>query len=121
MKKVLNIGRLNKRVRFYELKRITDALGQEKQRLEFVCEKWTTVHPVRAYEKNEAEKAYRQDTVYQLTTRYCKEIRADMIAEYNNKKMLIKSVVNVEEQNIMLEIQCEAYEERIDNSWQMKI
>lgn len=101
----INIGKLNKRITFLRTEWVADEMGQEVPEWMPYKTVWATVNPVSGREYYEAQKV-RPELTYKIYTRYQQEIAPDMQIKYKEKMFEIKSIINVEESNKMLEIQC---------------
>lgn len=110
MEKPINIGKLNKRIAFLQLDEDgQDAMGQATQNWKASKLVWATFRPIRGSERDEAARKFREERTYKATIRYQEGITTDMRIMYKSRIFEIKSVVNVNEANYMLEIECTEY------------
>lgn len=113
MENAIDIGKLNKRIVFQKLDDTgTDSMGQSKQRWNNLMKVWAEFKPVRGYETDEAARRFREEKTYKATIRYRHGITSDMRILYKGRKFEIKSMVNVNEANYKLEIECTEYVEK---------
>ncbi|MSS63177.1 phage head closure protein [Velocimicrobium porci] len=101
----INIGKLNKRITILSYQESEDEMGQSTQELKPYKRVWATIKPLRGREYWEAKKV-QEEVVYKITTRYIKGITSDMLIQYKEKIFEINSVINVEESDLILEMQC---------------
>lgn len=101
--RTMNIGRLNKRITFYTRTDTVNELSQKSKTLTPVKTVWASLAPVRGLERYELQKAVEEIT-YRIYTRYISGIRADMYVKYENTLYEIKSVIDVDLEHKMLEI-----------------
>lgn len=115
--KAIDIGAMNKKVYICEAKASQDAMGQDTITHEKGKRIWATVRSVRGGEYYDALKLS-PEVSYILYTRYREDIHPDTILLYHDKKLEVKYVTDMEEQNVMLEIQCTEYKKkRADYGW----
>ena len=115
--KAIDIGTMNKKVYICEAKAKQDDMGQDIIVHEKRKRIWATVRSVRGGEYYDALKLS-PEVSYILYTRYREDIHPDTILLYNHKKLEVKHVADMEEQNIMLEIQCTEYKKKgTKNGW----
>ena len=96
---------------------VQDAIGQDTITHEKGKRIWATVRSVRGGEYYDALKLS-PEVSYILYTRYREDIHPDTILLYHDKKLEVKYVTDMEEQNVMLEIQCTEYKKkRADYGW----
>ncbi len=109
--KPINIGKLNKRITLLQYADTIDELGQDTQKWKEVKTVWATFKPIRGGEYKEAAGKDREEVTYKATMRYY-PVTADMRIRYRERIFEITSVVNVEEADYMLELQCVEYKDR---------
>lgn len=113
MEKPINIGKLNKRITFQIFRDDEeDKMGQSIQNWKDLKTVWATFRPVRGAEYDEAARKFREERTYKATVRYLPGISSDLRIMYKGRIFEIKSVVNVNEADYMLEIECTEYVER---------
>ena len=113
MEKPINIGKLNKKITFQVfMDDEEDKMGQSTQKWKDLKPVWATFRPVRGAEHDEAARKFREERTYKATVRYRPGISSDMRIKYKERVFEIKSVVNVNEANYILEIECTEYVER---------
>lgn len=111
--KTINIGRLNKRITFVRLEDIEDALGQNRQVLKSVKTVWASFYPLRGAEFYEAQKLQSKIT-HKCYIRYCKDIDENCYIRYAGTDYEIDSVIDVNYEHKMLEINCYEYTNKGD-------
>ena len=110
MEKALEIGKLDKRIIFQKYDESgTDAMGQTKMVWVNFKRVWANFRPVRGYETDEAARKFREEKTYKATVRYRPGITSDMRILFKGRQFEIKSIVNVNEANYKLEIECTEY------------
>lgn len=115
MARPIDAGRLNKKITFLKLEYSTDKMGQSVPEWKKLKKVWATVKAVRGGEYYEAQKL-RPELTYKITTRFHKGITPEMRIEYKGRIFEIKTVINVEEEDYMLEMQCVEYIEKVAES-----
>lgn len=103
--RTMNIGRLNKRITILKKVDTINALNQKSKSYETVANVWASVAPVRGTERYELQKIHEEIT-YRVYIRYLDGIRADMYIQYDGKIYEIQSVIDVDLEHKMLEIDC---------------
>ncbi|HJJ78869.1 MAG TPA: phage head closure protein [Methanocorpusculum sp.] len=103
--RVMNIGRLNKRITFLKLSDERDLLGQSKKVLKPVKTVWGSLYPVRGAEFYEIQKMQARIT-HKCYVRYAPEIDENCFIEHKGKTYSIESVIDVDLGHKMLEIMC---------------
>jgi SPP1 family predicted phage head-tail adaptor len=101
----MNIGRLNKRITFLKKVDTINSLNQKSKSYEEVKTVWATVAPVRGSERYELQKL-NEEITYRVYCRYLPGIRADMYIKYGDMVFEIQSVIDVDLEGKMLEIDC---------------
>ena len=101
--RTLNIGRLNKRVTFYTRSDTVNELNQKSKKLTQIRTVWASVAPVRGLERYELQKM-QEEVTYRIYTRYLADIHADLYIKYENSLYEIRSVIDVDLEHKMLEI-----------------
>ena len=103
--RVMNIGKLNKRITFLKLGDQKDALGQTKKGLVQIKTVWGSLYPVRVMELYEIQKIQGK-TTHKCYVRYIAEIDSNCFLSCQGKTYSIESVMDVDLDHKMLEIQC---------------
>jgi len=103
--RTMNIGRLNKRISILKKVDTINALSQKSKSFETVATVWASVAPVRGTERYELQKIHEEIT-YRVYMRYLANVRADMFIQYGDKVYEIQSVIDVDLEHKMLEIDC---------------
>lgn len=107
MEKALEIGKLDKRIIFQKYDESgTDAMGQTKKDWVNFKRVWASFKPIRGYETDEAARKFREEKTYKAIVRYRPDITSDMRILFKDRYFEIKSIVNVNEANYKLEIEC---------------
>jgi len=101
--RTMNIGRLNKRVTIKREDDTVNALNQKSKGLVDVATVWASVAPVRGAERYELQKLHEEIT-YRIYMRYRSGITADMFIECEGRLFDIQSVIDVDFEHKMLEI-----------------
>ena len=101
--KTMNIGRLNKRVSIWKKDDTPNELNQKSKDLVKVREVWASVAPVRGAERYEVQKL-REEITYRVYMRYVPELRADMYLKCEGRLYEIASIIDVNLEHKMLEI-----------------
>lgn len=111
--KIIQIGRLNKRIKFLTYTESIDELGQSKQSFEAVRTCWADIYAVRGQERYEALKI-REEVQYKCYVRYFQGLNSsNYYIEYAGRKFKIDSVTDIDEQHTFYEIYCTEYVEKI--------
>lgn len=103
--RVMNIGKLNKRLTFKKFGEIEDDMNQITQSLMDVCTVWGSLYPVRGIEFYEIQKLQSKIT-HKCYVRYRDDIDSTCYIEYGGKTYSIESVIDVDLGHKMLEIMC---------------
>lgn len=115
--KAIDIGAMNKKIYICATETNQDDMGQDIIKHEKVNKIWASVRSVRGGEYYDALKLSPEVT-YIIYTRYREDIHPDTILLYHGKKLEVKHVADMEEQNMMLEIQCTEYKKKgARNGW----
>ena len=101
--RTMNIGRLNKRVTIYRKDDSKNALNQKSKELIEVKTVWASVAPVRGSERYDLQKLH-EEIVYRIYMRYLSGIKADMYIMCEGRLFEIQSVIDVDFEHKMLEI-----------------
>ena len=103
--RVMEIGRLNKRLTIMGLKEYEDSMGQTYQKLSPLKTVWGSLAPTRGQEYYEAQKL-RSRVTYKIYIRYIHEfeVTTSNLISYLDHLYEIESVNNVDMENKMLEI-----------------
>ena len=112
MQRAIDIGKLNKRITFQEYADGTDSMGQSVKRWKDKKTVWADFYPVRAGEYQEAEQKKREEVTYKAKIRYLPGIDASLRIRFRERIFLIDRVINVDEANYKLEIECTEYVEK---------
>ena len=108
MRRMMDIGRLNKKVTLYKFGETTDSMGQEIQKFIPVAIIWGDLRPVRGNEYYEVQKIQAKVS-HKLYIRYhsaFKDIDTNWYIGYKDKKFDVVSVINVDLADKMFEIYC---------------
>lgn len=115
--KEINIGKMNKKIYICTPRTAQDEMGQDIMTYEKGKRIWATVKSVRGGEYYDALKLS-PEVSYIIYTRYRKDIHPDTILMYHGKKLEVKHVADIEEEQVMLEIQCTEYKKKgADHGW----
>lgn len=106
--RVLNIGKLNKRLTFLKLVDSVDELGQKTKRLKEIKEVWGSLYPVRGAEFYEIQKI-QSKTTHKCYVRFFDGVDTNCFIRYQNHIYSVESVLDVDLEHKMLEIQCAEY------------
>lgn len=98
-----DVGKLNKRISFITYGERVNEIGQTVKGEVVHRTVWASVRKLRGYELSVAERL-NPESVYHITTRYFNDIFEDMKIVYNNKKLHITNIVDVDEGHFALEI-----------------
>ena len=101
--RTMNIGRLNKRITILRKDDTLNELNQKTKGLVEVKTIWASVAPVRGLERYELQKL-REEITYRIYIRYLDGIRADMYIRCEGRLYEIQSVIDVDLEHKMLEI-----------------
>jgi len=104
MRRMMDIGRLRRRVTLFRLDDVTDEMGQSKQDLVKIAEVWGDIRPIRGSEFYELKLFIRWRADYE-------QIDSTWYVECDGKKYDLDSAINVDLADKMLEIGCY---ERVD-------
>lgn len=104
-KRVINIGKLNKRITFLRLGDAKDSMGQTVQALEKIKTVWGTLYPVRGAEFYEIQKTQSRVT-HKCYIRYVEGIDSNCYLQYKEKVYSIESALDVDLEHKLLEIMC---------------
>jgi SPP1 family predicted phage head-tail adaptor len=103
--RTMNIGRLNKRITIKKKVDSVNSLNQKSKTYQDVKTVWASIAPVRGAERYELQKL-NEEITYRVYIRYISGIRADMYIAYKDKLFEIRSVIDVDLDGKMLEIDC---------------
>lgn len=103
--RTIQIGKLNKRLKFNKLTDSVDSMGQSKKQLAEICEVWGSLYPIRGNEFYELQKIQSKIT-HKAYIRYRAEIDSNCFIQYEDKIYNIESVLDVDLEHKMLEIMC---------------
>ena len=115
--RVINIGKLNKRITFMKLQDKKDALGQSKKVLSELRTVWASLYPVRGSEYYEIQKIQSKVT-HKCYIRYCDGIDTNCFIKYKDKTYSIESVIDVNLEHKMLEIMCTEYNNKAEMEYE---
>lgn len=101
--RTINIGRLNKRVTILKKTDTVNSLNQKSKDFVEVKTVWASVAPVRGAERYEVQKL-REEITYRVYMRYFPDIRADMYLRCEGRLYEIASVIDVDLERKILEI-----------------
>lgn len=102
---MLDVGRMNKRITFYQYKESTDAYNRTVQKLQSFKTVWGSVEPTTGKEYYDAQKV-RNEQTYKIFTRYNSSFDTNKIIGYKNRKFKIVSMINYGESNELLQFVC---------------
>lgn len=108
MRRMMNIGRLSKRIKLYKLAESTDSMGQSTQKLSEVGEIWADIYPVRGTEFYELKKIQSKVT-HKCFIRWHEsysDIDSNWFIKCRGEIFDIDSAVNVDLEDKMIEIRC---------------
>lgn len=109
---LVNAGKMDKRVTFQKLTNTVDDMGQDKKEWTDYKTRWADFYPIRGGEYQEADKKKREEVVYKCKIRYLEGIDASMRIVFRGRIFLIDKVINVNEDNYQLDIECTEYVEK---------
>lgn len=112
MQKAIDIGKLNKRITFQEYADDEDDMGQSIKVWKDLKTVWADFYPVRAGEYQEAEQKRREEVTYKAKLRFLPGIDASLRILFKGRIFLIDKVINVDEADYKLEIECTEYVEK---------
>ena len=64
---------------------------------------WAFLEPIRGHQQTEAQRLS-SETTYKILIRYQKGITQDMLINYDNKKLYIHQVLDIEERHAYIEL-----------------
>ena len=103
--KAINVGKMNKRIWILGYEEVEDEMCQNSQKLRKKKKIWADVRPIRGGEYYESLKLS-PEISYILYIRYREGINTDSLILYHDKILEVKYPIDVEEQHILLELQC---------------
>ena len=109
--RIMDIGRLNKRLRIMKMVEQEDDMNQTTQTLGEVCTVWGSLYPIRGIELYEIQKIQSKIT-HKCYVRYRQDIDTTCHIEYGGRVYSIETVLDVDLAHKMLEIQCVEYNGR---------
>lgn len=98
----MNVGKLNKRIRFLQIQQSSDDIGDHPVTDVFIS-RWANLKAVRGGEYYESQKL-RAELTYKITCRWFKGLTPDMIIEYDGRRFEITDAINIDEENTWWEI-----------------
>ncbi|BER92691.1 phage head closure protein [Atrimonas thermophila] len=101
----MRIGELRHRVTIQRLNRVPDGMGGYEEQWQDVVSLWAKVEPLKGRERFVAQQA-QSEVTHRITTRYYSGIEPQMRVVYRNRNFDIEVVINVDEKNEWLELQC---------------
>lgn len=105
MKKTINAGKYNKKIKIYSTQVVKDSAGFQSKQKTLVLEPYASVKTIRGMtlikSGTDFEQAYTNFTIRFPVT----EINRDMTVEFHGKTYSIEYLNNVNEENVELEIQ----------------
>ncbi len=106
--RLLETGKLNKRVNFYKLTEVEDDMGQSTNGLALVGAYWATLKPIRGSEYYELRKIESKVThkCYVRWREALSDIDTNWFLEYNGKYYSVEYAMNIELDDKLIEIQC---------------
>lgn len=107
----IDIGKMNKKVYICAAQNTQDDMGQDVLTYEKGKRMWATVKSVRGGEYYDALKLS-PEVSYIVYTRYREDVHPDTILLYHGKKLEVRHIADIEEERIMLEIQCTEYKKK---------
>lgn len=108
MRRTMNIGRLNKRIKLFHFVEAEDSMGQSTQKLSEVAIVWADIYPVRGSEFYELKKVQSRVT-HKCFIRYRDEyadINSNWYLRVDDKTFDIDSAIDVDYEHKMIEIRC---------------
>lgn len=112
MQRAIDIGKLDKRITFQKRVLVQDELGQDKHVWQDKKTVWADFYPIRGGEYQEAEHKKREEIVYKVKMRFIPGIDASLRILFRGRVFLVDKVINVDEANYKLEIECTEYIEK---------
>lgn len=104
-RRVINIGKLNKRITFKKLTDVKDGLDQKVKKMKTLKTVWGSLYPLRGVEFYEIQKIQGK-VIYRCYVRYTTGIDSKCYLECKGKTYSIESVLDVDEEHKLLEITC---------------
>lgn len=103
----IDVGRLNKRITFYEPIKGKDELGLTRTTLSEIKTVWASVEPTNGREYYEAQKV-RSELIWNIFIRYTRSFRPtnDMVIDYNGRKFEIQSIIDNKEEHELYKFVC---------------
>lgn len=102
----MDIGRLNKRITFYNYQETKDEFKRTVQKLVPYKTIWASVESLTGKEYQEAAKNANEQN-FKIYTRYFSDLRnTDLIISYKGRKFTIQSVIDYRENHEMLLYMC---------------
>lgn len=108
MERTLDIGRLDKKVKFNKLVTDVDGMGQLVQRMRTIYTLHATLYPVRGSEFYSLKKI-QSEVSHKCYVRYRSDIDDSFFIEFDGVLYAIKSVIDVDLKHKFLEIMCSEY------------
>jgi len=96
-------GKLNKRITLISYSEIEKEIGQLIQKPVPIKTVWAFLEPIRGHQQTEAQRLS-NETTYKILTRYHKGITQEMLINYEDKKLYIHQVIDIEERHAYMEI-----------------
>ena len=96
-------GKLNKRITFITYSETQNEIGQLIQQPVPIKTVWAFLEPIRGHQQMEAQRLS-NETTYKILTRYHKGITQEMLINYEDKKLYIHQVIDIEERHAYMEI-----------------
>lgn len=101
----MKIGELRHRITIQQLSRIPDDMGGYEEQWQDVVSLWAKIEPLRGRERFVAQQA-QSEVTHRVITRYYSGIKPQMRVVYGSRSFDIEAVINVDEKNEWLELQC---------------
>lgn len=102
---MINPGRLKKHIEIWRYQSSINAAGSDVNRLVKIKTVYGEIRPVRGSEYTEYYKELHELSV-KITMRYWPDLKTSDVLKYHDDQYLIKSIINPEEQNYILEAMC---------------
>ena len=102
---MINLGRLNKRIKILDYREGENELGQTVNALVVVKTVWAEIHPLKSKEYIEAGLT-QTETNYKITMRYFEGLTEEMCIGYNGHQFSITSICDVEMAHQFYELMC---------------
>ncbi|AOY76915.1 phage head closure protein [Clostridium formicaceticum] len=107
----MNVGKLNKRIKFLKFEKVQDGAGgfldnwETEEGWKEIASVWANIRPLKGREFEQAQQGQAEVT-HKVIIRYRKDIDKSMIIKLNNRRFDISYIMNIDEENKYLELQC---------------